>query len=225
VTPGEAALLVVGGLLAGVVNTLAGGGSMVTVPLLVLLGVPGVAANGTNRVGILIQSAVAAWRFRAEGVSGFSHALPVLVPLGIGSAVGAYFISGLADETFERLFGVVMVLLLIPLLRPSGAAPLAWRSELHGEETASGAGTATWPRTVSFLVFLAIGLYGGALQVGSGLVLVFALSHAGYDLVRANSVKMVVIFAVTLVAVPVFIAKGQVEWTPALLLACVFAAG
>jgi len=66
VTPAEAALLAGGGLVAGVVNTLAGGGSLVSVPLLVLLGLPGSLANGTNRVGVLCQSAIASWRFGAE---------------------------------------------------------------------------------------------------------------------------------------------------------------
>ena len=75
-TGAEAALLVVGATVAGVVNTLAGGASALTVPLLVLVGLPGTLANGTNRVGILTQNVVAAWRFRAEGVSGFRAAVP-----------------------------------------------------------------------------------------------------------------------------------------------------
>ena len=75
------------------------------------------------------------------------------------------------------------------------------------------------------LLFFAIGLYGGAFQAGVGILLVFAISYAGYDLVRANSIKVVVIFATTLFAVPVFIAAGQVAWFEALVLAIGFAAG
>ena len=208
-SPGEAALLLAGGLLAGIVNTLAGGGSMLTVPLLVLVGLPGTVANGSNRVGILLQNATAAWRFRAQGVPGVRDALRVLVPVGLGSAIGAFGVAQLADATFERVFGVAMLLLLLPTLRPPGS---------HSDRR-------PWSPTTTFLVFLAIGVYGGSLQAGVGLVLVAALSRAGFDLVRANSIKVVVVFVLTLVAVPVFVAEGQVAWLPAGVLALGFAAG
>ena len=77
VTPAHALLLVGGGFAAGIVNTLAGGGSLLTVPLLVLIGLPGTLANGTNRVGILFQCVVAAWRFRAHGALDLRAVLPV----------------------------------------------------------------------------------------------------------------------------------------------------
>jgi uncharacterized membrane protein YfcA len=209
VTPGEAGLLVAGGLVAGVVNTLAGGGSLLTVPLLVLVGLPGLLANGTNRVGVLIQNATSTWRFRAEGVGGLRDALPVLVPVAAGSSLGAWGIARVDDATFERVFGALMVLLLVPTLCPPRAAASRRR----------------WPPWVSFLVFFAIGLYGGAVQAGVGLVIVMALAHAGFDLVTANSIKVIVVLVLTAVAVPVFVAGGQVVWAPALLLGLGFAAG
>ena len=124
-SPFESALLVIGGLVAGVVNTLAGGGSLLTVPLLVLVGLPGTLANATNRIGILIQSLVSAWRFRAEGVSAFRASAPVLGPVALGSVAGAFGISRVDDASFERLFGGVMLLLLIPVLRGSTASDAA----------------------------------------------------------------------------------------------------
>ena len=75
------------------------------------------------------------------------------------------------------------------------------------------------------LVFLAIGLYGGAIQAGIGIFLVMALSRAGYDLVRANSIKVVLIGALTAVAIPVFIASHQVDWSAGAALAAGFALG
>jgi hypothetical protein len=199
-------------LVTGVFNTLAGGGSLVSVPLLVLIGLPGTVANGTNRVGIFAQSIVAAWRFRAEGVSGFRRAIPVLVPIALGSVLGAFVISRVADDTFEMLFGVLMVFLLVPIL--------------FGAPTATGEarGWLSSPRA-SFLVFLAIGMYGGAFQAGVGIALVIALSYAGHDLVRANSIRVVVNAALTAVALPVFVAQGQVVWIPALLLAAGYGLG
>ncbi len=210
VTPGELALLAAAGLAAGVVNSLAGGGSLLTVSLLVVLGLPGTLANGTNRIGIVVQNAVAAWRFRAEGVSGLRAALPLLLPVLVGSALGALAIARVADETFERIFGVLMLALLVPTIRRGkpGAGPARSLSP-----------------TARFLLFFAIGLYGGAFQAGVGIPLLFALTYAGHDLVHANAVKVVLIFAVTVVAIPVFVVSGQVVWLPAGALAVGFFGG
>ena len=115
-------LLVGAGLIGGIVNTLAGGASALTVPALVLVGLPGTIANGTNRIGVFVQNVVAAWRFRAEGVPGFRRSTPVLLPVAIGSLLGATAISMVSDETFNFIFGIVMVLLIVPMLRPPQAA-------------------------------------------------------------------------------------------------------
>jgi uncharacterized membrane protein YfcA len=198
---------------AGVVNTLAGGGSLLTVPLLVLLGLPGGVANGTNRVGILLQSSVAAWRFRALGVGGFRESAPVLLPVAAGSLIGAWGIAQVSDALFERAFGVVMLLLLVPLLREL-AMP---RREPSQAPTRLGA---RWA-----LIFFGIGLYGGSFQAGVGIPLLFALTHAGFDLVRANAIKVIVTAVLTLTAVPVFLLAGQIAWGPAAVLVVGYSAG
>ncbi len=208
----ESIVLAAGGLAAGIVNTLAGGGSLLTVPLLVMIGLPGTVANGTNRIGVLFQNGVAAWRFRSEGVSGFRGAAVVLVPVGLGALIGALAVSRIADATFERLFGLAMLAMLVPTLSPP-------RTDSAGKVRKPPSKVTNW------LVFFAIGLYGGAFQAGVGVLLVLALSYAGTDLVASNSIKVVITFAFTAVAVPVFVAAGQVAWEPALVLAAGFAAG
>ena len=208
--PADILLLVAGGLAAGVVNTLAGGGSLLTVPLLVLAGVPGNVANGSNRIGILASNASATAAFRRLGVSGLSRTLPVLVPVAVGSLVGALLVARLADETFERAFGVLMVPLLLLSLRPPVSKPVEGR---------------VWSGPFTVLVFLAVGLYGGAFQAGIGLLLMGALSRSGMDPVVINSVKVVVIMVVTVTALPLFIVGGRVDWGPALVLAAGFAIG
>ena len=190
---------------------MAGGGSLLTVSLLTVVGdLGGLVANGTNRIGVLTQNVASVAGFRREGVSGLRRALPVLVPSLVGSLIGAYVVSSvLSDTAFERIFGILMVPLLIVSLRP----PKARSDDI------------VWPRALTVVVFFAIGLYGGAFQAGVGLILVLALSHAGLDLVNANAVKVVVIAVLTAVAVPVFILNDQVHWGFAAIVAVGFAIG
>jgi uncharacterized membrane protein YfcA len=208
----EVAAIAAAGLVAGVVNTMAGGGSLLTVPLLVMMGMPGTIANGTNRVAVFVQSAVGALRFRAEGVSGFSKSLPVLVPMVLGGTLGAYGVAHLDDATFERLFGILMLLLLVPALwRPRNAL-----LESEGPRMSPMA---------SALTFFVIGLYGGSFQAGVGIFLVLALARAGHSLVVSNSIKAVAVAAFTAVAVAIFVFEGQVVWLPALVLSASTALG
>lgn len=199
----EAILLVVGGAAAGLINAVAGGGSTLTVPLLVLAGVPGNAANGSNRVGILTSNVAAATAFRKLGVRGLSRASTILVPVIAGSFIGSFGISRLTDDSFERAFG----LLMLPIIFLSIRKP---KPRLDVEP---------WPAVVTATVFFGVGLYGGAVQAGVGLVMLAALTRAGYDLVSANNVKAVVNIVITAVALPVFIVGGNVRWLPAVVLA------
>ncbi|MEN8159967.1 MAG: sulfite exporter TauE/SafE family protein [Myxococcota bacterium] len=208
VQPSDALLLAGGGLVAGVVNTLAGGGSLLTVPLLTLLGLPGTVANGTNRVGILIQNGVASWGFWREGVSGIRPALPLVAPVAVGALLGATLATRLTDAGFERAFGVLMLVLLVPTLRRRPAAP---RRPLAP--------------TARHALFFAIGLYGGAFQAGVGILLLYGLAGTGSDLVRSNAVKVVLNFCFSLLVLPIFVSARQVALPEAAALATGFAAG
>lgn len=202
-------MLVVGGSVAGVVNTTAGGGSALTVPLLVLAGVPGNQANGSNRVGILASSASAVTGFRRGGVCAGSRVVPVLIPAVIGSTIGSFVVGRRTDETFERIFGFLLIpVIALTVLKPKprvGAEP--------------------WSAPVTVAAFFLIGVYAGAFEAGVGLVLLLALTRAGYDLVSANSIKALVNLLVTCIALPVFVLQGNVVWGPALTLTAGFLAG
>jgi hypothetical protein len=213
-TAGEAALVFGCGLAAGTVNTLAGGGSLLTVPILILLGLPGTLANGTNRVGVLASNLVAARRFRMAGIADARQTLPVLIPAALGALLGAWWISRVSDATFERLYGLVMLALVVPMLRPP-----------RGNAAGDGAPRRERSPAVAAALFFAVGLYGGAIQAGVGLAFVAALSYAGHDLVRANAIKVGVIAVYTLVAVGVFAAEGRIAWATAAVLAPGFALG
>ncbi len=206
----DAVILLVGGAFAGAVNAMAGGGSMLTVPLLVVAGVPGVAANGSNRVGILTSNVASFLSFRREGKTVDPRVLlPIVPPALVGSLVGAYGISQLTDETFERAFGLLMIPLIILTVR---------KPQVRTDAD-------PWPVTLTATVFFIIGIYAGAIQAGVGLVLLAALSRSGLDLITANVVKVIFIFLATCIALPVFILDGNVRWGPAIVLAIGLSAG
>lgn len=207
--PSDALLLAGGGLVAGVVNTLAGGGSLLTVPLLAFLGLPGTVANGTNRLGVLIHNGVASWGFWREGVSGLRIALPLIAPVASGALLGAFTISRVSDAGFERAFGVVMLVLLVPMLRRRD--PARRRAPL-----------APLLRTG---LFFAIGVFGGAFQAGVGILLLYALSLGGTDLVQGNAVKVILNLCFSLLVLPVFLSAQQVALPQAFALGIGFAAG
>ena len=210
-SPFEIALLIAVGLLAGIVNTLAGGGSLLTVPLLVIFGLPGTIANGTNRVGVLVQGLVACWRFDAEGISELRSALPLLPPVLLGSLIGAASATQIPDQIFEQIFAGIMLILLIPLLQ--------------GRQLAPTPRIQRWSPLTRGIVLFGIGLYGGAVQAGVGLLLLFVLNRAGFDLARANAIKVVIATALAIVTVPVFVFKQQVAWLPAAFVSIGFTIG
>ena len=89
VSIGSALLIFVGGLFAGFVNAMAGGGSLLTVPLLALAGVEGLLANGTNRVSVLLSTLATGRGFSKGGYVNWAQILPVAAPAVVGGAVGS----------------------------------------------------------------------------------------------------------------------------------------
>lgn len=200
-----AALLIPAGFVAGAVNTMAGGGSFLTLPLLIFLGLPHHVANGTNRFAILVQSAGATAAFRRAGAVG----APLLVRLGLCAVLGAGVGSALAlrvgEAAFLRVLSVVMIAFtVVPLLsrrpRPGARAP------------------ARRPGFALAAAFLGVGFYGGFLQAGVGFLALGATSWAGISLVAGNAIKVGCVFLFSVVSLAVFAAGGAVHWGAGLAL-------
>ena len=201
--------VVAAGFGAGFINTLAGSGSLITLPLLIFIGLPANVANGTNRVGVLLQNVVAGASFRRSGVLDLRGALILSVTAILGSVIGAQIAVNLDEELMRRSIGAVMMLMLfVIVLRPQ-----RW---LEGERLVLE-GLPNWKQG---LVMFLIGIYGGFIQAGVGIFLLAALVLSlGYDLVRANAVKIIIVLVFTLFALLVFAGNSQVDWGLGLLLA------
>lgn len=197
-------LLVVVGAVTAAINTVAGGGSFLTLPALILLGLPAGVANGTNRVGILAQAIAAISGFhRAERLP-WRFALGATLPAVVGSLGGAALAVAIPDRTFERVLAVLML------------AVTAWTvlSPRHAVADEPKLGPLT-----TLLGFFAVGIYGGFVQAGVGFFVLALTSLAGLDLVRGNAVKVVVTLVLTLGPLAIFAASGRVAWMPGLALA------
>ena len=200
--------VVAAGFAAGFINTLAGSGSLITLPLLIFLGLPANVANGTNRVGILLQNAVAVSSFRRQKVLDLRGGLMLSAPAVLGSILGAQIAVNLDEQTMRRTIGALMVVMLILML----ARPNRWlegRTQMISQR----------PAWTQLLVFFAIGMYGGFIQAGVGIFLLAGLVlGAGYDLVRANAVKNFIVLLFTVSALMVFLLNDQVVWSIGLIM-------
>ncbi len=202
-------LLIIAGFVAGFINTLAGSGSAVTLPMLMFIGMPASMANGTNRVAIVLQNMAGVQGFRQRGMLDVRGAVMLSIPAVVGSVIGARVSLSLDEALMRQIIGVVMLLVLaVMLLRP--------RRWLHGTlEKLDG-----WPTRKHLLLLFFIGMYGGFIQVGVGIWLLIGLVLGlGYDLVRGNGVKVAIVLFQSVAALAVFIVNGQVCWREGLVLA------
>ncbi|OWY22144.1 sulfite exporter TauE/SafE family protein [Sphingobacteriales bacterium UPWRP_1] len=197
------------GLAAGVINTLAGNGSAITLPMLALLGLPAGMANGTNRVGVAAQSLTGYLTFRKKGVhTGGAELWWLITPAVAGSIAGAQ----LAVELNEKYLNLCLASLMVVLLYLVIKDPERWLAAEtpHPKRLRS---------TKTVMLMFAVGLYGGFIQAGVGILILAALVlGAGYSLNQANSIKSLLVFAFTLPALFIFIINGQVNWFLGLLL-------
>lgn len=201
-------LLIVSGIVAGFVNTVAGGGSIFTLPALMLLGMPADIANGTNRIGVFLQSLAGVRGFRQHGKLDQKAIMPILLPTVAGSLIGSWVASVIPVEVLKPvLLGTMIAMTLLIVLKP-GTLPAVDEQILTLKE-----------KPIANLWLFLAGLYGGFVQAGVGFILLTALAGVlRYDLVRANALKMLCTLVFGGVALLVFIVQGQVLWVPGLIL-------
>jgi uncharacterized membrane protein YfcA len=204
-SPWAYVLLAAVAFVASVLNVVSGGGSFLTLPVLLFLGIPAVEANATNRIGVIAQNAAATWAFHREGVLDWKWALGASVPALVGAVAGAWLALDVPDRDFRRILAVLMVLLTLwtvidPIKRAS-------RTTVRSP----------WSLGVAAGMFVS-GLYGGFVQAGVGFLVVAVTTMAGIDLLRGAAVKVVAIGFVTVAAAIVFAWHGTIQWPAGLAL-------
>ena len=208
----EVPLILVTGVFAGFLNTVAGGGSLLTLPVLidpVLFNLPHATANGTNRVAIFVQNASGIMGFRRKGVSDFGYSALLTLPALVGAWLGAKIAVEMNETVFNRvLAGIMLAVLLLTIFNPT--------KKLQSET----ANLSIARKIIGMVVFFFVGIYGGFIQAGAGFIIIAALTLTnGFDLVRTNAIKLFVVFFYTVIALFVFIKSGNVQWGLGLTLA------
>lgn len=206
----ELIALVFGGFAAGLINTIAGNGSAITLPLLMWVGLDPNTANATNRVGAIFQtsSAMVALDKTKRNKYLFRESYFIIPPIVIGSAIGAWFAVDIPEDVMRISIGSLMIVLLITML----LNPKKWLIQTDGSKKRKTVGT--------WLSFLGLGLYGGFIQMGFGIFfLSLAVLMAKYALRDGNIMKLFTALLMTIPSFLIFALSGAIEWTYGLSLA------
>lgn len=194
------------GAVAGFVNVMAGGGSTLTLPVLIFTGLDAATANGTNRIAILLQNVSGISSFRHQKVTGLRKAFIYAVFTIPGAIAGAFFSIQITQEWFERILGIIMIGVIISLFINKKNKKTVKEIDKPG----------LW----FYITLFGIGFYGGFIQVGVGFLLMATLFHfLQTTLVRVNFYKLVIVFVYTIPAILIFMISSKIDWVLGLSLA------
>jgi uncharacterized membrane protein YfcA len=204
----EIIIIVVAGIFVGFINTLSGGGSVISLSLLLVFGLPADVANGTNRISIFFQTLSSVGSFTRQKM--FTNLRPVwlAIPATLGAILGAWLAVDISTRVIEIAMAVAMVIMVFFLFFKPGK----WLKETPGLLSQH---LKWW----QYVLFFLVGFYGGFIQVGVGYFLLMALVlGVGYDLVKANAVKNLIVFFYAIFALLVFMIDGKVDYLYGIIL-------
>lgn len=202
-------LLIVVGFAVGFINTVAGGGTLLSLPVLIFLGLPPNVANGTNRVAIIIQTAFATAGFKSKGVTTFPFNAYLGASALLGAIIGASIAVDIDGAVFNKILAVIMIAVILIIV----FKPKINLKDVHERLT----GKYLW---LGMLAFFFFGIYGGFINAGLGFIIILFLHFFNHmSLVRANATKVAVVCIYTLSALVVFILNDKVNWAVGFVLA------
>jgi uncharacterized protein len=201
-------VLIVAGIIVGFINTLSGGGSVISLSLLILLGLPANIANGTNRISIFFQTFSSVGSFTRQKMFDSWKPFLLAIPATVGAVIGASLAVDVDKKVIEIAMSVAMVIMVFFLFYK----PDKWLKE---NPTLLSRKLTWWQLVIFFLV----GLYGGFIQVGVGYFMLMSLVlGVGYDLVKANAIKNLIVFFYAIFALLVFVIDGKINYLYGLIL-------
>ena len=202
-------LLIGAGVFAGFVNTIAGGGSLLTLPLLIFMGLPPAVANGTNRIAIAVSSLSANIGYASKNIKTYPFSIYLGIAAIFGAILGARIAIEIDGAIFNRILAIIMiVVVLIMVFKPKMADHIS-------QERTSGKYL-----FISLIAFFFIGIYGGFINAGVGFVIMLFLTRVNrLSLIKTNATKVALVFIYTLGALALFAWNDAVDWGLGLILA------
>lgn len=207
----KAILIFITGIIAGFLNTVGGGGSLLAMPVLIFSGLPSAVANGTNRIALMIQNIVAVINFKNKGYFYPKICIMLGIPAILGSIIGAKVAIDISGELFEKILGIVMLVVLVLII---------WRPEKKFIKPIDIDKLSIKRRIAAIIAFFFVGFYGGFIQGGVGFIIILTLGLiTGMSLVKINSLKVFIVAIYMISSLIVFIVNGKVDWGLGILLA------
>lgn len=202
-------LLLVVGVVAGSINVLAGGGSLITLPVMIFMGLPPAVANASNRLGIIAQNIFAVAGFQSKGVNAFPYSIYLAASAFVGAIIGAKISVDLNEELFNRVIAIIMIAVVLLIVFNPTKKVETQQENLSPKAMALG-----------IISFFFVGIYGGFIQAGVGFLMIAALTNInGFSLVKTNSAKVFVALIYSFSAVGVFMYEDVINWEYGLTLA------
>ena len=196
------------GLVVSLINSIAGGGSTLSLPIMIFLGMPATVANGTNRIGLIIGNFSSAFNLMKHGYLNKKIFLQLLLPTITGTAIGAFFLVRLGDRAFQAILACVICLVVVMS---------NLRKDILGKPPAMPPEKLTWKGALGFAL---ISIYGCIVQVGVGFVQIFGLTrYTGLDPIRVNALKNALTNVFLLISTTVLGIAGKIDWPIAIVMA------
>jgi len=202
-------LLILVGFIAGFINTMAGGGSLLTLPLLIFLGLPSAVANGTNRIAIFMSAFSATAGFKSKGISNYPFNFYLGFSGLLGALIGAQIAVDIKGELFNKILAVIMIVVVLLIVFKPKIDSINILERLTGKHL-----------YISMVAFFFIGIYGGFINAGIGFVIMLFLHYYNkLNLVKVNATKVVIVLIYTTGAIITFALAGKINWIYGIFLA------
>ena len=202
-------VLVLVGIVVGFINVISGGGSLITLPILIFFGLDSTVANASNRLGNMAQNIFALAGFKSKGIKYSRYTIFLGISAGFGAIIGAYMALEISDKAFNKILAFVMLIVVVYTI---------FSTKFNTENLIER--ISKKHQIYGVITFFFIGIYGGFIQAGTGLLIMAALSIINkFSFVKINTFKVVVVLFYLSVALLIFIYKGQVNWLYGLTLA------
>lgn len=205
----ESLVLIIVGFIAGSINTIAGGGTLLSLPFLIFLGLPPNIANATNRIAILFQNISTTAGFKSKGIKTFPFSIYIGISALLGSIIGVQIAIDIKGDTFNKILAIIMVLVVVYMVIKSKYKQVSSIERATGKHL--------W---LSIVLFFFAGIYGGFIQAGVGFIILLILSSVNnFSLVKSNAIKVTVVLIYTVLAVAIFTYNDLMDWRIGLTLA------